>query len=277
MRGLFTAGVLDVMMENGIEYSGMIGVSAGATFGCNYKSRQIGRTLRYNKRFAKDWRYCSVRSLIQTGDLYGAEFCYHILPSELDKFDTRTFRENPMEFYVVCTDVKTGRPVYQKLTEGESKDLEWIRASASMPVVSRPVEVDGYTLLDGGIADSVPIRFFEQAGYDRNVVVLTQPASYVKKKSSMMPIFGLLLSGMPAVLKAMEERPEVYNETLAYIREKEEAGTLFVIRPSEKLDIGKTEHDPEKMEAVYLEGRKEGEKRLPALKLFLEGREGGSL
>ena len=157
MRGMFTAGVLDVLLENGIEFDGAIGVSAGATFGCNFKSKQIGRAIRYNKRFCKDWRYCSLRSLITTGDLYGAKFCYDTLPNQLDIFDTETYRANPLKFYCVASDCETGKPVYKELETCDAKDLTWMRASASMPLASKVVEVDGYKLLDGGMTDSIPL------------------------------------------------------------------------------------------------------------------------
>ena len=193
MRGLFTAGVLDVMLEHNIEFDGAVGVSAGACFGCNYKSKQIGRTLRYNKRFAKDKRYCSLYSLLTTGDLYGADFCYHEIPEKLDVFDEETYENNPMEFYVVCTDAETGEPVYHRIDTGNEENLEWIRASASMPVVSRAVEIGGKKLLDGGISDSIPLDWFTSIGYDRNVVVLTRPADYVKEPLPMKHGMKLLL------------------------------------------------------------------------------------
>ena len=181
MRGLFTAGVIDVFMENGIEFDGAAGVSAGAAFGCNIKSRQPGRVLRYNMAYCKDSRFCSMRSLLKTGDMFGAEFCYHTLPYELDLFDTEVYDTNPMEFHVVCTDVETGLPVYKNCMKADHIAMEWFRASASMPLVSRVVEVDGYKMLDGGIADSIPIAYFKSIGYDRNVVILTQPKEYRKE------------------------------------------------------------------------------------------------
>jgi predicted patatin/cPLA2 family phospholipase len=163
MRGLFTAGVLDVLMENGIVCDGMVGVSAGATFGCNYKSKQIGRTLRYNLKYCRDKRYCSFSSLIKTGDLYGADFCYRQIPNELDIFDTKAFLENPMEFYIVCSDIDSGKPLYYKYEKSDDRDLEYMRASASMPLVSRIVEIDGKRLLDGGMTDSIPLQFSEKS------------------------------------------------------------------------------------------------------------------
>ena len=182
MRGMFTCGVMDVLMENGIVFDGAAGISAGAVFGCNFKSRQIGRPIRYNKKYAGCWRYCSLRSLLQTGDLYGADFCYRVLPDTLDPFDRKAFRENPMAFWVGATDVETGKAVWHLCADGKKRDMEWLRASASMPFVSRPVPVDGMLLLDGGIAEAVPVSCMREHGYDRNVLILTQPKGYRKKR-----------------------------------------------------------------------------------------------
>lgn len=269
LRGLFTAGVMDVMMENGIEFDGLIGVSAGAAFGCNYKSRQPGRVIRYNKRYAHDWRYCSVKSLLKTGDLFGAEFAYHMLPDELDKFDVATFDRHPMEFYAVCTDVQTGEPVYKRLMHHGYAMNEWIRASASMPLASKVVAVEGHQLLDGGIADSIPLRFFEQQGYDKNVVVLTQPKGYVKKPNPLMPLLRLQLHRYPKFLKAAAERHIMYNEETEYVAQQEKEGKAFVIRPHSILPIKHITHDPELMQKVYEDGRSVMLSRLTELKSFL--------
>lgn len=269
LRGLFTAGVMDVMMENGLEFDGLIGVSAGAAFGCNYKSRQSGRVIRYNKRYAHDWRYCSVKSLLKTGDLFGAEFAYHMLPDELDKFDVATFDRHPMEFYVVCTDVQSGEPVYKRLMHHGYAMNEWIRASASMPLASKVVAVEGHQLLDGGIADSIPLRFFEQQGYNKNVVVLTQPKGYVKKPNPLMPLIRLQLHRYPQFLKATAERHIMYNEETEYVARQEKAGKAFVIRPHSILPINHITHDPELMQKVYEDGRSVMLSRLTELKSFL--------
>ncbi|MBE6772189.1 MAG: patatin family protein [Ruminococcaceae bacterium] len=270
MRGLFSAGVIDIFMENGIEFDAAIGVSAGAAFGCNYKSRQIGRVIRYNKRFAKDWRFCSLRSLIKTGNLFGAEFCYHTIPDEIDIFDTETYLANPMDFYVVCTDVETGKAVYINSDEAGEDSLEYFRASASMPLVSTPVEIKGKKYLDGGIADSVPIQYFESIGYNKNVIILTQPLGFVKKPSSAAKLMKYALKQYPMIAKTMENRHNEYNETLAYIAEKEKSGEVLVIRPESALDIGRTEHDPERMQKVYDLGRAAGEKYLDKVKEFIK-------
>ena len=269
MRGMYTAGVLDVMMENNIEADGAIGVSAGALFGCNYKSRQIGRAIRYNMQYCSDPRYVGMKNLLLTGDLYGAEFCYDILPKTLDVFDSDAFRKNPMEFYVVCTNVVTGKPVYRKCEKG-FEDLQWFRASGSMPMVSRIVEVDGYQLLDGGIADSIPARYFaEELGYRRSIVILTQPEGFVKEKNRLLPLLKMWLWNHPNTYEAIASRHDRYNEALRYVAEKERCGEFLVLRPSRRLEVGAVEHDPQKLKAVYELGRADAQTRLDEIKAFI--------
>lgn len=270
LRGLFTAGILDVLMENGVRFDGLVGVSAGAAFGCNYKSGQAGRVIRYNKRFAHEWRYCSWRSWIATGDLFGGEFCYHKMPDELDVFDKETFDSNPMEYYAVCTDVETGEAVYKRLMKCSPETYEYIRASASMPMVSRIVEIGGSKLLDGGVTDSIPLRFFQEQGYERNLVILTQPADYQKRHNRLMPILRLWLHRYPKMIEALDKRHEMYNQQLEYVREEERKGNTYVIRPPQKLVIGHISHDENEMQGVYQMGRRVGEGRLKDIVEFLE-------
>lgn len=269
MRGMFTCGVMDVMMEQGITFDGAIGVSAGAAFGCNFKSHQIGRPLRYNKDYCRDPRYGSFRSLLKTGDMYDAEFCYKTLPRELDIFDTETFEKNPMEFYVVCTDVETGKPVYYRCSDGGERDITWLRASATMPLVSKIVEADGYKLLDGGMGDSIPLKYFESIGYDHNVVILTQPKDFVKKPAKYLPMAYVLLRKYPNLLRTMTNRHKKYNATTAYIKKRKAQGDVFVIQPDEPLHIGPATHDPKELDRVYEIGRKTALRELEALKNFL--------
>ena len=269
MRGLFTAGVIDEMMEQGVRYDGCIGVSAGAAFGCNYKSHQIGRVLRYNKRFAHEKKYCSWYSWLTTGDLYGADFCYHKLPDELDIMDVKTYNSDPMHFYVTATDTATGKAVYHELDHLDDEAYEWMRASASMPVVSRPVRLMGRSLLDGGISDSIPVKFFESIGYTRNTVVLTQPRGYRKDAQSGMKILARLLKQYPAIVKDLKERHIVYNRELDYIDQREKEGKLFVIAPPHELKIGRTEHDTERMDEVYQIGRQTMKEHISELNQFL--------
>jgi len=268
MRGLFTTGITDVMMEAGIEPDGLIGVSAGAAFGCNYKSRQPGRAIRYNKRFARDKRYCSWQSWLKTGDLYNAEFGYHIVPAKYDIFDDKAFNENPMEFYVVCTDVTTGKAVYKQLKESTPLTYDWIRASASMPLASKVVELEGQKVLDGGVADSIPLEYFERIGYDRNVVILTQPEGFVKERNPLMPLMRIALRHYPNMIKAMDTRHLMYNKQLEYVRQAEREGRCLVIRPETAIPIGHISHDPEEMQRVYEMGRQTGEQYINKIKEF---------
>lgn len=269
MRGMFTAGVIDVFMENGITFDGAVGVSAGATFGCNLKSEQPGRAIRYNKKYAHDKRYCSIWSLIKTGDLYGADFCYNQLPNKLDIYDLETYRKNPMKFYVVASDCVTGKPVYKELETCDEKDLIWMRASASMPLASRIVEVDGYKLLDGGMTDSIPLKYMEEIGYSKNIVILTQPKEYQKKQASLLGLMKIALRKYPALFEAMKNRHVVYNEEKSYVFNRENSGDALVIYPENDLGISRTEKDVDELQRVYDEGRATALKHLEEIKTFL--------
>lgn len=268
MRGLWTAGITDVMMEHDIWPDGLVGVSAGAAFGCNYKSRQIGRAIRYNMRFAKDSRYSGIRSLLTTGDYFNAEFDYHIVPKQYEIYDDDAFNHNPMEFIVVCTDVETGEAVYKPLTEANYDTYEWIRASASMPLVSKVVSIQGRKLLDGGVADSIPLAYTESRGYDRNVVVLTQPLGYQKEHNHLMPLMRLALRRYPEMIKALDYRHIMYNKQLEYVAQAEREGRCLVIRPDAKIPIGHISHNPQQMQHVYQIGRAIGERYIERIKDF---------
>ncbi len=240
MRGMFICGVIDVLMENGVTFDGAGGISAGAVFGCNFKSRQIGRPIRYNKRYCRDKRYKSLHSLLTTGDLYGVDFCYRELPDVLDVFDRQAFSDNPLPFYVGATDVDTGEIVYHRCTGGGDRDMQWMRASASMPLVSRVVEIDGHRLLDGGVVEPTPYFYMKKLGYDRCLVILTQPKTYRKEKSAALPLIRLALKKYPRLAEAMKKRPERYNAHIAAIREEEKKGNCLVICPPEALPIHRT-------------------------------------
>jgi len=269
LRSLFSEGVFDVMLENGIVFDGMIGVSAGASIGCNFKTKQIGRGLRYNSNFANDKRYISIWSLLKTGDLVSKDFGYHTIPVVYDVVDEKTFEENPMECYVVCIDVDSGETVYKKLTKIDYDGLEWLRASSSMPIVSRPVELEGHRLLDGGITNSIPLEHFQSLGFERNIVILTQPKGYLKKKTKLMPLFHIFCRKIPKIIEAMARRHEMYNAQLKYVTCQEKSGNTLVICPDDVLPIGRVEMNPEKMRHVYELGRKAGEANLERIKTFL--------
>ena len=270
MRGMVTAGVMDVMMENDIVFDGAIGVSAGAAFGCNYKSKQIGRAARYNMKYCDDKRYCGIGSLIKTGNIFSTDFAYGEVPMKKDIFDFYTYKNNPMEFYVVCTDIESGKAVYHRYDDFSDHGFDWIRASASMPLVSEIVEIDGVKMLDGGVADSIPLKYFESIGYDRNIVILTRPGDYRKKKNNIIPLIKLKYKKYPEFVKAMEERHIKYNETLEYIAAEEQKGNVLVIRPDEALPVGRIERNRDNLKAAYEIGRNTAIKKLDKVRKFLK-------
>lgn len=270
MRGLFSAGIMDVMFENGIRFDGMIGVSAGAAFGCNFKSEQPGRAIRYNKKYCKDRRYCSYWSWLSTGNIFGADFCYRELPLELDVFDIEAFEKNPLEFYMVCTDVENGNALYKKCEKADADCFEYMRASASMPLVSKMVAVGGRKYLDGALADSIPLKFFESIGYNRNIVILTQPQGYVKHPSVFQEILRFVYRKYPELVKVMTNRHNIYNETVHYIEEKAEKGEILLLRPDGKLPVKRMCKNPEILQQTYNIGRELAVRRLKEIKKFLQ-------
>lgn len=271
MRGMYTAGVCDVLMEQNITFDGCIGVSAGATFGCNFKSRQIGRTIRYNTKYSRDPRYASFRSLLFTGNYFGTKFCYDDIPNRLDPFDYETYQSNPMPFYIVCTDADTGEALYHRADTCDARDLAYMRASASMPLFSRIVEVDGYHLSDGGTADSIPLAWFREQGYARNLIVLTRPEGYRKSPSSpaMNALLRLSQRNYPALAAALEQRHIGYNRTLDEIAAAEQTGDVLVLRPSRDLHLGRIENDPDKLREMYNLGRSDAEAKLAQIRAFI--------
>lgn len=270
MRGMYTAGVTDVFMENGIEFDGAVGTSAGAVFGCNYKSHQIGRVIRYNKKYCGDRRYAGLWNWITTGNVFGVDFCYNLIPNELDIFDGETYKNSPMEFYVTCTDVKTGKPEYKKCDTAKGEELEWMRASASMPLVSTIVKIGDKQLLDGGIADSISLKFMESIGYKYNVVILTRPDGYIKGENKIMPLIKMRYRKYPEFVRAVKERHNNYNECISYIKDREKAGLSFVLRPSIALDLKTVKNSPEKLQAAYEMGRKDAESCIDDVKDFIK-------
>ena len=270
LRGLFSVGVMDVLMEHKVCFDGAIGVSAGASFGCNYKSGQIGRVIRYNKRFAKDWRYCSLRSFITTGELFGGEFCFHTFPTQLDLFDDEAFDSNPMEFYVVCTDVETGKAHYQKIMHSDWDCAEWIRASSSMPLAAKIIEMGGRKYMDGGITDSIPLKYFLDLAYEKNLVILTQPLGFEKKQTSLLPLIRWKYRAYPEFVEAIANRPKMYNDTLTLIAEEVQKGRALVICPPATLPINHVSHNPDLMQEVYEIGRKTAEENLERILDYLQ-------
>ena len=272
LRGLFSAGIMDVLMAHGVKFDGVVGVSAGACFGCNYKSGQAGRVLRYNLRYAHDLRYCSLWSLLTTGGIFGPRFAYYTLPLQLDKFDIDAFDRNTMEFHMVATDVESGKAVYQRFDRFREEMLDWILASSAMPIVSKIVPIGEQLLLDGGIADSIPLQYFQQQGFERNVVILTQPANYQKTPLGHLWFIRRALRRYPVLLEAWERRYEMYNAQLRYIAEQEATGNTLILCPEKKLPIGHLSHSRQKMQETYDLGRALAEKELARIQAFVAGR-----
>lgn len=267
MRGMFSAGVLDVFIDYGIHVDGIVGVSAGACFGCNLFSGQKGRALRYNQRFAGDPRNVSLRSLIATGDIINREFAYYVVPTQYDVFDEEAFERYGGEYWVTVTNVETGEAEYMQM-HNLLADIEMIRASASMPFCSRMVEIGGKKYLDGGIADSIPVRACLDMGYDKVVVVLTQPADYRKRPMNRAMIRAFYRK-YPNLCRTLTERHERYNAQAEDVAQLEKEGRIFVIRPQEALHIKRLEKDPAELARVHAIGLKEGEAAMGKLKAYL--------
>ncbi len=271
VRGIYTAGVLDVFLEEGIEFDGVIGVSAGAIHGCSYLSKQKGRSIRYFKKYCKDPRFMSMKSWLKTGDIVGAEFCYHDIPDRLDPFDHEAFAQRTAKFYATVTNVETGKAQHIELDDLK-EGIEYVRASASLPYFSRFVEIDGAKYLDGGCADSVPVHAFRRMGYQRNVVILTKEAGYRKKPEAAL-LTKLKYGRYPAFARALLNRAEDYNLCMDEILEMEKVGEVFIIQPSVPLEVGRTETDPDKIQAAYDQGRADADALLGELLEWMRGAE----
>lgn len=269
MRGLYTAGVLDVFMENKVFVNSIIGVSAGALFGMNYKSKQIGRVLRYNKKYATNKEYMGFYSLLTTGNIMNQDFCFNRIVNELDPVDFEAYRSNPEDFYAVITNMQTGKAEYVKLDDLEKKDqLEYLRASGSMPFLSKPVSVNGNLYLDGGIADSIPIEKLMEMNYDKMIVVLTRPKGYRKKKrNTKLP--EIYYRKYPNLAAAISSRYERYNRQLDIITDLEASGKAFVLRPSRLVPIKRIERNLIKIQAIYDLGRADALQNLDILTEYL--------
>lgn len=269
LRGIYTAGVLDVFLEHGITFDGVIGVSQGAILASSFLSGQKGRGIRYCKEYCSDKRMMGLGSLLTTGNFINVKFSYDTLPNELDVYDYDAFGQNPSEFYVVCTNVETGEPEYIRITDLR-KEVDYLRASASLPFISKLVEVNGRKYLDGGVSDSIPVEQFRKMGFDRIVVVQTRATDY-RKGPSKMSRFGWMYRQYPKFLKAMERRSEDYNYTMERIQDMARKGEIFAIAPTETIEIGRLEKDPEKIQAQYNLGYSDAVKLIKDIKAYLAG------
>ncbi|WGE31381.1 patatin-like phospholipase family protein [Actinobacillus genomosp. 2] len=267
MRGMFTAGVLDVFLDEQIQIDGAVTVSAGALFGINYPSKQKGRVLRYNLKYLNDKRYMGLHSLLTTGNIVNRDFAFYELPFTLDPFDQTTFTQSQCDFWVTLTNVETGEAEYVKITDAFTQ-MEALRATSAMPMVSKMVEIDGKKYLDGGIADSIPLQKCIELGYDKIIVILTRPLDYRKKPSSTA-IFKWFYRKYPKLIERWQNRYAEYNQSVEQVIKLNEQQQIFVIRPSQSLAISRLEKDPNKLKAMYNLGIQDAKALIPALKAFL--------
>lgn len=269
MRAIYDAGVFDVLLENNIETDLCIGVSAGALFGINYKSKQPGRVLRYNLKYSTDNRFVGWRSFLKTGDLMDKQFYFDDLPYRLDPMDLETYKNNKTQLKAVVTNLKTGKAEYPEIHDlADYKCMEFLRASGSLPFLSRNVEIDGTPYLDGGVADSVPVEYCLNEGYEKLIVVLTRPLGY--RKSGTIKLTKLFYKKYPEFCETLKNRNRIYSEQYELIDKLEKDGKIFVIRPSKVIKIKATEKNPDILNALYTLGRRDCEKVLKELVVYLE-------
>ncbi|WGE33932.1 patatin-like phospholipase family protein [Actinobacillus genomosp. 1] len=267
MRGMFTAGVLDVFLDENIHIDGAVTVSAGALFGINYPAKQRGRVLRYNLNYLNDKRYMGLHSLLTTGNIVNRDFAFYELPFTLDPFDQETFSKAQFDFWVTLTNIESGAAEYVKITDAFAQ-MEVLRATSAMPLVSKIVEIDGKKYLDGGIADSIPLRKCIDLGYDKIIVVLTRPLDYRKKPSSTA-LFKWFYRKYPKLIERWQNRYAEYNQSVEQVIKLQEQQKIFVIRPSQTLAISRLEKDPNKVKAMYELGVHDAKQLISALKDFL--------
>ena len=272
MRGIYTAGVLDEFLEAGISFDGVIGVSAGAIHGCSFVSGQMGRSIRYYKKYCGDKRFLSVENIFRTGNIVDTEFAYHELPEILDPYDYEAFDRSAIRFYVTVTNLETGKAEYPEITDMREQ-IDLMRASASLPYVSRPVEQDGKLYLDGGCADSIPAKAFQRMGYEKLVVVRTRHQGYVKKPSRR-GLASVYFHQYPKFAKALKDRHKTYNNSVKWIRRQEEAGNILTICPSRELTVHRTSATPEELQEAYDLGRADARERMHEVRAFLTGKAG---
>ncbi|MBE5938887.1 MAG: patatin family protein [Lachnospiraceae bacterium] len=269
MRGVYTTGVLDFFLDKGIEFKNCIGVSAGAVHCCSYLSKQKGRAYHVVVDSINDKRYASTSNLIKTGFFFGKDYNLNIVPKQLFPYDYEAYANCGSDFYACVTNVETGEAEYQKI-EDMDRDIEAIWASGSLPLMAKLVPIGDKKYLDGGVADSIPIKKSKDMGFDKNVVILTREAKYRKEPTGSVPLIRLRYPGYPKIAEAMKNRHIEYNETLEYIEELESKGEVFVIRPSEPLAIGRLEKNKERLQEIYKIGYADAEKAYEQMIEYLD-------
>jgi predicted patatin/cPLA2 family phospholipase len=254
MRGVYSAGVLDLLLDKNIDIKYCIGVSAGACNCVSYISKQKKRNYRVNINYINDKRYLSFRNLIKTGSAFGMDMLFNKIPNELEPFDHEAFIDSGTKFLVGVTNCETGLPEFYNIKDFNEDGYDPLKASISLPLVASIIDYDNKKLLDGGIAAPIPIQKAIDDGIEKHVVILTQHKGYKKSKTKIMPIIKRKYKNHPALIDAMENRYKIYNETLEMLDKLEEEGKCFVIRPSSPLEVGRFERDKNKLEEIYNKG-----------------------
>lgn len=267
MRTLFTAGVLDAFLDKNIKVDGVVGVSAGALFGVNYISGQKKRSVRYNKKYSNEKGYMGFYSWITTGNAVNKDFAFYKIPFKLDKFDEKEFEKAKVDFYVVMTNIETGKPEYV-LIKDVFKQMEYFRATSALPFASKIIEIKGKKYLDGGISDSIPIDFCESLGYDKIIVVLTRPENNYKD-DKLNFLYKLVYRKYPNLVNRLVNMGKDYEVVLKKIKDLENKEKIFVIRPPEILKIGRLEKNKDKIQKVYDIGLNTGLKEIDNLLKYL--------
>ena len=258
MKGIYTAGVLDVFIEKGIDFSSCYGVSAGASVLTSYMSKQEGRSFHIFVDYLDCKDYCSVYSLLRSGDLFGASMSYDLIPNYLNPYDYQKALEYPGKCYAVATNIVTGKAHYFRINDVK-KAMEAIHASCSLPLVSKNVMIGGEPYLDGGLADSIPIRRSITDGNKKNVVIMNKERGFIRQPSENPQLIKIRYAKYPKIYECLNERAIRYNATVQFIEEEEMKGHMFVIRPAVGLNVDRIEKNPDKLHAMYEAGRSDAE------------------
>lgn len=269
MKGVYTSGVLDYFMEQNLEFSSCYGVSAGASNLCSFISKQKTRAYHIMVDYLDDKDYCSKRSLIKTGDMFNVEMCYDLIPNVLNPFDYETFQKYTGKAYAVVTNIETGKAEYMQLKDMK-QDTIAVRASCSLPLISRNVIIHGKPYLDGGISDSIPLQRSMLDGNLKNVVILTKEEGYIRQPSKHLELLRLRYLKYPKVYELMKNRHLMYNETLKLIDSQVQNQNAFVIRPKHKSPVNRIEHERYRLEKLYEEGYEDAKNCFPELLQFLD-------
>ena len=264
MRGIYTVGVLDLLLDYQIQTDYVIGVSAGACHGVSYVSNQRGRSFKVNTEYLDDARYLSFKNYLKTKSIFGMDFIFDDIPNKLDLFDYDQFLSSKSEFVTGVTDVQTGKPVYFG-KEHLNKDTTILRASSSIPIFAPIVEYQGGKYLDGGTSDPIPVRKAIEDGCDQVIVVLTRDRDYVKKPESFRMIYKRAFKNFPEMVRLLDERQDIYNDTLQYIRKLEVDNKAIVVAPSKPINISRFEKNIEVLRGIYDLGMRDASALLPVI------------